>query len=317
MTFSDHVQTRRIAILVSTALLLFILTIGVASAQSKQPTGLDSYLPYKVYSVDQLINEVQGNPAIIAHYSRTFHVPEDKVVQYMRNNVVESYIQETGKYTVYCVRPDGLVYPTVQHFQQGTKVFALRNGQPIMKWACGNPLMNFLPAVHEVVKPVVKVVTKVSPSVETLVPAEAAQEEVPVEEVAPVYQPKVPVMASPMAFTAPIAATSHISPLFLLPIALLPTFGGHGGNKSGGTTGGGSTSGGSTTGGTTSSGSTAGTTSGGTSTGGGGSTTGGTTSGLVPEAAPGATVTLGCILLAVAALVASMKKPKPSTSEIQ
>jgi hypothetical protein len=297
---------RRTTILISTVLLVFVTAAGIACAGVLQPTPLDSFLPYKVYSVGQLIKEVQNSPTIQIHYARTFHVPQDRVVQYMRDNVVESYIQETGKYTVYCVRPDGLVYPTVQHFSKGTKVFALRNGQPIMKWACGNPLMNFLPAVHEVLKPVVKVITKVSPSVETLVPAEAAQEEVPVEEVAPVYQPQVPVMASPMAVTAPIGAASHLSPFLLLPIALLPTFGGHGGSTTSGSTTSGTTTSGTTTSGTT----TSGTTTSGTS------TSGTTTSGLVPEAGSGPAVTLGFILLAIAALIASMKKPIRDSSDV-
>jgi hypothetical protein len=274
---------KRMGLFASIAVFLYAVSAGPGFAAARQRTPLDSYLTYKVYSISQLIQQVESSPTIRLHYAKTFHVSGNKVVPYLRNNVVESYIQETGKYTVYCVRPNGLIYPTVQHFQRGTKVFALRNGQPVMKWLCGNPLMSFLPAVHEVVKPVVKVITKVSPSVETLVPTQPTQEEVPVEEVMPVYQPKVPVMASPIAVTAPFSTSSHFSPISLLPIALLPTFGGHGHGGKPPVGGGASGTGG----------------------GGGG---GGRPPGVVPEAGSGVAVALGCLLLGIAIFAASARK---------
>jgi len=303
MSYLDRSFSKRVLILCATVFAMLFVAVGTASAAGT-PAPPDSYLNTKVYSIDQLIQQVQSNPRIELHYAETFHVPSDRVVQYIRNNVVESYIQETGAYTVYCVRPNGLIYPTVQHFSRGTKVFALRNGQPVMKWACGNPLMNFLPAVHEVIKPVVKTIVKVSPSVETLVPTQPAEEQVPVEEVAPVYQPKVPVMASPISFTSPIsAAAGHISPFALLPLAFLPTFGNHGGGGGGKSTTGGTTSGSTTSGSTTSGSTTSGST-----------TSGTTTSGAVPEPGSGSTLSIGFILLAIGALVASTRKSSRRSS---
>lgn len=144
-------------------------------------TPPDSFLVYKVYSIDQLIDEVRSNPRIQNVYARHFHVPQSRVVEYMQANLVESYIPETRDYTCYCVRGNGLIYPIKQRFTQGTKVFALRNGEPVLKWVCGNPLSKFLPAVetHTIVKNIP--VVKVAPMTEVIAPTDNVQILVPTE----------------------------------------------------------------------------------------------------------------------------------------
>jgi hypothetical protein len=144
-------------------------------------TPPDSFLVYKVYSIDQLIAEVQSSPRIQGYYARHFHVPQSRVIEYMQANLVESYIPETRMYTCYCVRANGLIYPIKQRFTQGTKVFALRNGEPVLKWVCGNPLSKFLPAVetHTIVKNIP--VIKLAPSTEVIAPTDNVQILVPTE----------------------------------------------------------------------------------------------------------------------------------------
>lgn len=186
----------------------------------------DSYLQYKVYSVEQLIQQVSDNPAVRQRFARHFQIPESRVVSYMRANLVESYVPQTGRYTVYCMHPSGKFYPVKQTFRRGTKVFALRNGEPVMKWVCGNPLSKFLPDIQ--VKNLTKQpVQKVSPSIEELLPAEQANILVPSEIPAPVYQPAVP--ASLVSASAPLLVHGGGSSLlpFLLPAALIGIHGGH------------------------------------------------------------------------------------------
>lgn len=192
-------------------------------------TPPDSYLQYKVYSVDQLIAQVSQNPVVRQRFARHFQIPESRVVSYMRANLVESYIPKTGHYTVYCVRRSGKFYPVKQTFRQGTKVFALRNGEPVMKWVCGNPLSRFLPAVQ------IKTASRppkvlVAPSIQELTPADTVSVLVPSDVAAPVYQPLVPVSVA--AASAPIfsvgggAAGRSLLPL-LLPVALVGVNAGH------------------------------------------------------------------------------------------
>ncbi len=230
------------------ALLCSSLNSAVFSA-ARRATPPDSYLQYKVYTVDQLVQQVQANPRIRAVYARTFHIPEGRVVDYMRHNVVESYIPYTKTYTVYCVTSSGRVFKIHQVFRQGTKVFALRNGQPVFKWVCGNPLMAQLPTVKTKTKTVqtpAKVVTKVSPSAETLIPTQSAVELIPSEEVA--LLPTAPVIT-----TAASGVTSVTGPggfplwLPLLPLGFIHSNGSGGSSSSTNTTGSATTTVGTTT----------------------------------------------------------------------
>lgn len=185
----------------------------------------DSYLQYKVYSVEQLIQQVSENEAVRQRFARHFQIPESRVVSYMRANLVESYVPKTGHYTVYCMRRSGKFYPVKQTFRRGTKVFALRNGEPVMKWVCGNPLSKFLPEVQVRNIPV-KPRVKVSPIIQELSPAETANVLVPSEIATRVYQPAIPFNLA--AASAPVLLKSGGNSLlpFLLPVALIGVSGG-------------------------------------------------------------------------------------------
>jgi len=206
-------------------------------------TPADSFLVYKVYSVDQLIAEVKANPQIQRIYARHFRVPQSRVVQYMQANLVESYIPDTGLYTCYCVRQNGLIYPVKQKFTEGTKVFALRNGEPVLKWVCGNPLSKFLPAVetHTIVRDMP--VIKLAPSTEVVAPTDNVQILVPTESQTIVtnsssdFDALVP--QSIVGAAAPEAAIfvpSAGAPSLLGALAALPVLfaAGHGGGSNGG-----------------------------------------------------------------------------------
>jgi hypothetical protein len=192
-----------------------------ASHASRRATPPDSYLQYKVYSVDQLIEQVSGNPVVRQRFARHFQIPESRVVSYMRANLVESYIPATGRYTVYCVRRTGKFYPVKQTFRQGTKVFALRNGEPVMKWVCGNPLSHFLPSVQvRTIASKLPPVIKVSPSIQTFSPADTMDVLVPSEVTSPVYQPMVPIPTAAVSSAALGRGGASLLP-FLLPAALI------------------------------------------------------------------------------------------------
>ena len=193
-------------------------------APRRAATPPDSYLEYKVYSVDQLISQVSSNPTVRARFARHFRIPESRVVSYMRANLVESYIPSTKRYTVYCVHHSGTFYPVKQTFQRGTKVFALRNGEPVMKWVCGNPLSHLLPSVETRV--IVKRppgITKVARSIEET-PADTMDVLIPSEVTSPVFQPLVPV---PVSAVSSAVAGHGTSLFYLTPLALFGLHGHH------------------------------------------------------------------------------------------
>ncbi|HEY3329566.1 MAG TPA: hypothetical protein VGK19_06055 [Capsulimonadaceae bacterium] len=113
--------------------------------QKVMPVPKASFLNQRVDTVQQLIAQVKAQPSVRARYAKLFHVPESQVVNYIQRNLVESYVPASKTYPVWCASKTGKLYVVKQHFQAGTRVFALRNGTPVMKWACGNPLVSSLP----------------------------------------------------------------------------------------------------------------------------------------------------------------------------
>lgn len=240
-TVKDHIQ---LGLPVPTALALVAaggLALGAGPAIAARPHRLaathrqrtppSSYLQYRVYTVDQLIQQVSESPRVRQRFAKHFHVPETNVVEYMKANLVESYVPKTERYTVYCVRSSGKFYPIRQTFQRGTKVFALRNGEPVMKWLCGNPLSRFMPDVSTrtiVQTPPKPPVTLVSPYLNELTPTETANILIPSEVAVPVYQTAVPL--SLVSAATPVYGRAGTSLLpFLLPVALLGVKTGGGG----------------------------------------------------------------------------------------
>jgi len=115
-----------------------------ATIDSKRPP-LDSFLKVRVDTVNQLVDQVSTNANVRAHYAKVFNIPESSVVSYFKSNLVESYVSSPKTYPVWCVSKTGRYYTVPQKLNAGIRVLALRDGTPVLKWACGNPLTSKLP----------------------------------------------------------------------------------------------------------------------------------------------------------------------------
>ena len=69
------------------------------------------------------------------------------MTKYVRRNLVADTSEaQGGNYRVACVGHDGREYWVKSHLPAGTAIFASRvNGRPILKLACGNPMVSSLP----------------------------------------------------------------------------------------------------------------------------------------------------------------------------
>lgn len=135
----------------------------------------ESFLRRPARSAAQVVEQVRGDIIVRARFARFFHLPPGRVAAFLQANLVEGAIAETGFYTVQCVRPGGAIYPTKQAFRRGDKVFALRDGQPLLQWACGNPLSAFVTPIEAVAAPR-------KPDIMTLVPTNDRDILVPIHE---------------------------------------------------------------------------------------------------------------------------------------
>lgn len=119
------------------------------------PVPAESFLNYHAATVRELADEVSVNPAVRARLARHFHVTQAQMTTYIHRNLVLRHLQKTGTYRVACVRHDGSEYWIESRLPAGTPVFASRTtGRPILKLACGNPMVSALPPTEFPNKPV-------------------------------------------------------------------------------------------------------------------------------------------------------------------
>lgn len=188
-----------------------------AQVRPSHPTANGSFLGQKVYTVPDLIAQIETNPAIASRYARHYHTTPGKVVHYLRSNVVESYMPRTQVFHTYWIRHNGSIRSGNERLVKGTRVFALRNGEPVLKWACGNPLTVSLPFVKtKVAAAPVKFAQKMSADIEVHVPSE------PTDTIVPSETDTVPVeavSANAAILTAPEPPVTHTHPVSFSPLA--------------------------------------------------------------------------------------------------
>lgn len=142
--------------------LLPLLALAAASSASAAPLAMahlpvpaESFLNYHAANVRELSSEVSVDPAVRARLANHFHVTQTQMVTYIHHNLVLRHLQKTGTYRVACVRRDGSEYWIESRLPVGTPIFASRaTGQPVLKLACGNPMVSALPPTTFPNKPV-------------------------------------------------------------------------------------------------------------------------------------------------------------------
>ncbi|MGI4791467.1 MAG: hypothetical protein ACRYFS_21780 [Janthinobacterium lividum] len=118
--------------------------VHLAMPHLSVPTA--SFLNYHVANVYQLSQEVTVDPQVRARLASHFHLSESQMTTYIHHNLVLQHLQKAGIYQVACVRRNGSEYWVTSRLPAGTAVFASRaTGQPVLKLACGNPMVSALP----------------------------------------------------------------------------------------------------------------------------------------------------------------------------
>jgi len=300
------------------ALLFSLVALGgLPTLASALPLGLavppDSFINQNISSVGDMRQQVTLDPVVRRRLARHFHTSGPAVVRYIQDNLVLKKLGTSGRYQVYCIARNGREYVINSRLAAGTPVFVSRTtGKPVLKLACGNPMMASLPPV-----------IKKAPSEEGT-PQLAALPPSASTKVAPTLAPGAPliVASSNVPGVLIMPATLKISPAlptlhtgggfplgYLAGIPILAGIIGHGGGTgttgtgTTGTTGTGTTGTGTTGTGTTGTGTTTGTTGTGTTTGttGTGTTTG--TTGVTPVPEPSGTAAFAIGAVGLAALL--------------
>ena len=126
--------------------LIGLAAVAPALAAPHGAVPPESFLNYHAATVQELSQEVTLDPAVRNRLAHHFHVTPKQMTTYVRRNLVLTHLKSTGTYRVACVRADGSEYWVHERLPAGTPIFASRaTGKPILKLACGNPMVSALP----------------------------------------------------------------------------------------------------------------------------------------------------------------------------
>ncbi|MCW3059585.1 MAG: hypothetical protein JWQ02_1406 [Capsulimonas sp.] len=279
------------------AMSLSLLGTGVNAANGSQGVPPASFINYHVDTVQQLSQQVELDPKVRTQLARHFHMTGPQLVTYINKHLKLKRLSTSKKYRVYCVDRHGREFYIMTRLPAGTPVFVSKStGQPILKVACGNPMVSVLPHADMESTPAPgtlqgkkkQLASDLTPSpFDTLNGHNQHSEDSDIVSPGPgevLVTKNIPDTITERFFTPDVIPETIIHGGGFSPFWLLPVVGGFISNTTGGSTGtttgtpNGTTTGVTTTGDTTTGETTTGdTTTGGTTT--GDTTTGGTTTG--------------------------------------
>jgi len=114
----------------------------------------DSFINQHVASMSQMSQQVTLDPVVRRRLARHFHTSGPAVVRYIQNNLILKKTTTARYYQVYCISRTGREYTVNSRLPAGAPVFVMRaTGKPILKLACGNPMVAVLPLVRTKINP--------------------------------------------------------------------------------------------------------------------------------------------------------------------
>ena len=192
------------ALLLTLSALVSLPMAAALAAPGSVAVPADSFINQHVDSIPQLTQQVTMDPVVRRRLARHFHTSGPAIVHYIQDNLVLKRVTVARRCEVYCLAADGHEYLINSRLAVGTPIFVLRGtSTPVLKLACGNPMVADLPPGQPKLMP--------SSQLATLPPP-------PVPSIASTLSPNTPyVMASantPDVLVMPVA--TKISPTIQL-----------------------------------------------------------------------------------------------------
>lgn len=181
---------------------------GTIAAPKRHRTPPDSFLQVTANSIPEFIAEVKTNALVRKRMARHFKVSEKELVSYLERNITTVTVKESGRYPVWGVTRTGRIYRSSTYYRRGWRAFGLKNGTPLFKWSCGNPMAAKLPAVP---LPVAK--ARPAPSVRRAPPVAAVPVDRPEMIAALATEPQESIPVSPSYVMAVPQSVGSATPL--------------------------------------------------------------------------------------------------------
>lgn len=207
----------RVSVLLLTTIILLAVAASASLGLERTPSG--SFLVYRTTTVNDLRYQVMNNPVVRERYTKHFGVSASELMKYFADNVELISLKMPLKTKAWYVDKKNRVFVKTKLFPRGTMVFATKDGEPLLAWACGNPLRASLPK-SVVAKAVLK------PAASTLSSSEAETKVLanPVETITAAAVTSIPATAE--ISVLPVAAPPVGAELIAPEIAIAPAIAG-------------------------------------------------------------------------------------------
>lgn len=126
--------------------------LPVFTPQAVRP-GRDRFSNSPALTLDGLLETLKTNATFRKNLSKHFAIPEDRLLGFVADALVPQVLSADSRVQNYGVTKSGLIYHKNTTLKKGTRVWGLRDGTPILKWDCSNPLLLELPVKRRVPKP--------------------------------------------------------------------------------------------------------------------------------------------------------------------
>lgn len=114
------------------------LTVSVVAMASARPEA-NSFLAHAAPTVQSLVRQVQSDSSVRSRYERHFGMSSHQVISYL-GSLHRSRLATKALYEVYSALPDESLKMHMQTLPKGEVVFVDRDGKPILRAKCGNPI---------------------------------------------------------------------------------------------------------------------------------------------------------------------------------
>jgi hypothetical protein len=207
------------------------------------PAG--SFLTKSVSNPEDLARLIETDKRVGQRYTRHFGMGVKEMADYVRKNLKVSQMKTSGTLTTYYITKGDRILVHKKSFKAGRKIFVTPDGKPAIDVCCGNPLVRSLPKIVVKVEPKKEEVIPPTPVVEqppvvAEIPTTPPQFETPVQEAPPVEVASLP-LPEPEVAVLDLPPTEFSSAASLLSSGIVPgliavgaasaVFGGKGGGE--------------------------------------------------------------------------------------
>ncbi len=124
-----------------------------AFTSQRVQSGRDRFNNNPSLTNEGLVETLKTNKTFRTNLAKHFGVPEERVIEFVQDALVPQTLAQDTRVMNYGVTKSGLIYSKNTTLKKGTRVWATRDGKPILKWDCSNPLLPKIPVLRERPKP--------------------------------------------------------------------------------------------------------------------------------------------------------------------